>query len=312
MSEERRDQALRLATAGVALDDSPATRSSLLSALVRNSPALGVLNEPDSIYSAALSPDGRTLATDHGTFFDTQTRERIGEYRARRRRLARLRSPGRLARDRRGPWTKLGYLHVFDAATGRRRSSARLGGYPADPGKPIWPTATYAPDGRSVIVQYARVSGPAAEAHVFLRRFDPRTGSPIGPAVRVAARWNQARPSPPSMTQDGRLFIAEDEVTREGGDLRDRRGLAARRAPLSGRRFHHRCQPRRRHARARPDGRPGSPARPRLRSGADHDRRAPRRSPGRLADRRRTGGRSGPRPSAPTGARSRPATGRET
>jgi WD40 repeat protein len=50
---------------------------------------------------------------------------------------------------------------------------------------------------------------PAAEAHVFLRRFDPRTGSPIGPAVRVPARWNQPRPSPPSMTQDGRLFIAE-------------------------------------------------------------------------------------------------------
>ena len=35
LSEERRDEALRLAGAGVALDDSPATRSSLLSALVR-------------------------------------------------------------------------------------------------------------------------------------------------------------------------------------------------------------------------------------------------------------------------------------
>jgi WD40 repeat protein len=101
-----------------------------------------------------------------------------------------------------------------DAATGRPRTSARLGGYPADPGKSIWPTATYSPDGRSVIVQYARVSGPAAEAHVFLRRFDPRTGSPIGPAVRVPARWNQPRPSLPSVTQDGRLFIAEDEVKR--------------------------------------------------------------------------------------------------
>jgi len=107
-----------------------------------------------------------------------------------------------------------GHLRVFDAPTGRRRSSAGLGGYPADPGAPIWPTATYAPDGRSVIVQYARVSGPAAEAHVFLRRFDPRTGSPIGPAVRVPARWNQPRPSPPSMTRDGRLFIAEDAVKR--------------------------------------------------------------------------------------------------
>jgi WD40 repeat protein len=69
-----------------------------------------------------------------------------------------------------------------------------------------------------VIVQYARFSEdldrPPAEAHVFLRRFDPRTGSPIGPAVRLAARWNQPRPSPPSITRDGRLFIAEDDVKR--------------------------------------------------------------------------------------------------
>jgi WD40 repeat protein len=214
VSEERRDQALRLATAGVALDDSPATRSSVLSALVRDSPALGVLNEPDQIYSAALSPDGPTLATDLGTIFDTRTRERIGEYRGP--------DVTWLGFDPRGgslavvgeKSDKLSSLRVVDSPTGRRRSSARLGGYPADPGTPIWPTATYAPDGRSVIVQYARASEdgdpvPAAEAHVFLRRFDPRTGSPIGPAVRVPARWNQPRPSPPSMTRDGRLFIAE-------------------------------------------------------------------------------------------------------
>jgi WD40 repeat protein/DNA-binding SARP family transcriptional activator len=214
VSEERRDQALRLATAGVALDDSVATRSSLLSTLMGGPPALGVLYDQEQIYSAALSPDGRTLATDNGMFFDTQTRERIGEYRAP--------DVSWLGFDPRGGslaivgGEKLGYLHVFDAATQRRHSSARLGGYPADPGKPIWPTATYAPDGRSVIVQYARWSGPPAEAHAFLRRFDPRTGSPIGPAVRVAARWNQPRPSPPSMTQDGRLFIAEDETFRLG------------------------------------------------------------------------------------------------
>jgi DNA-binding SARP family transcriptional activator len=87
LGEERRDQALRLATAGVALDDSPATRSSLLSALVPDGPtALGVLNGEDEISALALSPDGRMLATgDLGgnvILFDTETRERIGEYRA--------------------------------------------------------------------------------------------------------------------------------------------------------------------------------------------------------------------------------------
>ncbi len=43
LTEERLDQALRLASAGVALDDSPATRSSLLSTLLRNPAAIGVL-----------------------------------------------------------------------------------------------------------------------------------------------------------------------------------------------------------------------------------------------------------------------------
>jgi WD40 repeat protein/DNA-binding SARP family transcriptional activator len=215
LTEQRRDQALRLAGAGVALDDSPATRSSLLSALVRDSPALGVLNAPDQINSGlALSPDGATLAVGDQQgrviLFDTETRKRVGEYQA---------GPGNvtwLGFDPRGGSLaitsvdgdfKTGYLDVIDAATQRRLSSARLGGYPADPGKPYLPYGAYAPDGRSMIVQYARLSGPAAEAHVFLRRFDPRTGSPTGPAVPIAPRWNQGFPGWPMTTRDGRLLV---------------------------------------------------------------------------------------------------------
>ena len=99
------DQALRLANTGVALDDSVATRSSLLSALVRSPAALGVLNGDGSeLWSLALSPDGRTLAAgdNNGTviLFDTETRERIGEYEAEGGDyLAGLPSAGRLARD---------------------------------------------------------------------------------------------------------------------------------------------------------------------------------------------------------------------
>ncbi len=107
LNEERFADALRLANAGVALDDSVTTRSNLLSTLLRSPAALGVLNVGVDPGSIALSPDGRTLAVAKldGTvlLFDTETRELLGDHDA----------PGpvwsvafdprwRLARDRRG------------------------------------------------------------------------------------------------------------------------------------------------------------------------------------------------------------------
>jgi WD40 repeat protein len=62
-----------------------------------------------------------------------------------------------------------------------------------------------------VIVSYSRFSGPSAS--VFLRRFDARSASPIGPAVRVAPRWSRPWPPPPSVSADGRLFIPSDRAT---------------------------------------------------------------------------------------------------
>ncbi len=84
VTEDRLDQAIRLANTGVALDDSVATRSSLLSALLRSPAALGVLHgEGSNLFALALSPDGSTLAVgdNNGTviLFDTETRERIGD-----------------------------------------------------------------------------------------------------------------------------------------------------------------------------------------------------------------------------------------
>ena len=105
-TEDRLDQALRLANTAVALDDSRATRSSLLSVLLRSPATLGALNGDGSkLWSLALSPDGSTLAAgdNNGSviLFDTETRERIGEYQAEGGDyLAWLPSPGRLARDR--------------------------------------------------------------------------------------------------------------------------------------------------------------------------------------------------------------------
>ena len=59
LGEDRLDQALLLANAGAALDDSLATRSNLLSTLLRSPATIGVLNGDGAPFTArALSPDG--------------------------------------------------------------------------------------------------------------------------------------------------------------------------------------------------------------------------------------------------------------
>jgi hypothetical protein len=87
VNEDALDRAVRLAGAGVALDDSIATRSNLLTVLLRTPPALlGVLSGTGDqvIYAVAASPDGRLLALGDSagtvTIFDVSTRRRLGEY----------------------------------------------------------------------------------------------------------------------------------------------------------------------------------------------------------------------------------------
>ena len=77
------DRSLLLAREGTNLDDSTATRSNLLAALLRSPAAIGVVHEgSDRLLDEALSPDGRTLAVrgDDGkvVFFDTRTLRRVG------------------------------------------------------------------------------------------------------------------------------------------------------------------------------------------------------------------------------------------
>ncbi len=217
LTEERLDQALLLANTGVALDDSVATRSNLLATLLRSPAALGVLNgDGDPLTALALTPDGGTIAFgDHeGTVsvFDTQTRKRIGD----------LEAPGAvwaLAFDPRGdslaiPAQRLepprrGYLQIVDPSTLRVRTSISLGPYPADPDLGYYPTAVYAPDGRSLVVSYS-TGDIDPSAPVFLRRFDARSGTPMGPAVRVAPRSTKIGLI---STADGRLLVSTEEAT---------------------------------------------------------------------------------------------------
>ena len=146
--------------------------------------------------------------------FDTETRERIGEYQAGTRHFVTWLGfhprDGSLAIVGGADPSEepRGYLHVIDPATQRLRSSVWLPGHPAERA-PYWPTATYAPDERSVIVAYMSLWEPRTPVPLFLRRFGVRTGSPIGPAVRVGPAV--FRPGLLS-TPDGRLLVASHEA----------------------------------------------------------------------------------------------------
>lgn len=80
--EPQLDRSLLLARAGVALDDSAATRSNLLAALLRSPAAIGVLHgSGERVLDEALSPDGRMLAirSENGvvSFFDARSLREI-------------------------------------------------------------------------------------------------------------------------------------------------------------------------------------------------------------------------------------------
>ncbi len=212
LTEERLDRALRLASAGLALDDSAATRSSLLSTLLRSPAAIGVLpTGGEAIQALALSPDGGTLAVSDVdgtvTLFDTETQEVVGDHQA----------PGTaytLAFDPQGDslalaralGTGTGTLEILDAATGRVRSSTSLA---AGQGFTPFSIVFYAPDGRSLIVPYFR--GPDdGDTPFFLRRYDARRGTPLGKPVRVAPH---SPDTTPLMSPDGRLLASIGRTT---------------------------------------------------------------------------------------------------
>jgi WD40 repeat protein/DNA-binding SARP family transcriptional activator len=216
LNEDRIDTGLRLAAAGAALDDSVATRSNLLSAVLRSPAVLGVLRgDGEAIRALALSPDGRVLAlgdTD-GTarLFDTETRELIAEHQA----------PGwigSVAFDSTGESLALtgsvgtpgpeGYLEILDADTGRRRSSTSVGPHPAGI-TPLVFWLAYSPDGRRLIVVYGG-GDVNLTADTFVRAFDPRNGSPLGEPVRVAPR---SQYTPALAAPDGRLLVITDRAT---------------------------------------------------------------------------------------------------
>jgi WD40 repeat protein/DNA-binding SARP family transcriptional activator len=82
LKQPRLDRALLLTRAAVELDDSPTTRGSLLSVLLRAPAAVGVVNHGWPMFAAAISPDGRLMAAgdERGavTVYDAASRRPLG------------------------------------------------------------------------------------------------------------------------------------------------------------------------------------------------------------------------------------------
>jgi DNA-binding SARP family transcriptional activator/WD40 repeat protein len=215
LSEDRLDQALLLANAGAALDDSLATRSNLLSTLLRSPATIGILNgDGDAFTARALSPDGATLAVGDldgtVTLFDTETREPIGNHQAPAGVWSLAFDPGgdslALAGSA-GSSLRSAFVEILEADTAGVRRSIPLGRQPAGANLGVYEAVNYGPDGRSLIVTYSAAYVDNT-ADLFMRRFDPRDGTPLGRAVRVAPRSIVAAPL---SSPDGRLVIVSSD-----------------------------------------------------------------------------------------------------
>jgi WD40 repeat protein len=190
LTETDLDRSLLLARQGVALDDSPATRSNLLTALLRAPAALGVIRGTGNPLQALdLSPNGRTLAAgdSRGTvlFFDVVTRRRIGPPYKRSGEITALRysnDGSRLAvigYDLPGPAA----VDLVDARTHRRITELFFAD--RDPG-PNLGTAVFSSDSRVVAAAFAAFT-PGSRTRQYIQRWNVLTGRRLGPPRPISA-----------------------------------------------------------------------------------------------------------------------------
>jgi WD40 repeat protein/DNA-binding SARP family transcriptional activator len=195
LTDDRLDHALLLARAGVELDETAATRSSLLSVLLRNPPVLGELPGVDGwpLWALAVSPDERLVAlgNERGEVmvYDARSRRRMGEpYRFRDEGvIQQLRfSPDSrtlvVAAEMRGAEPANAWLDLIDPRTGKRRLRVELPPFPdPQPADYIVANVVFLQNGRDMLVHQSHSDpGPAAVLH----RVDGRTGT-VERSVRV-------------------------------------------------------------------------------------------------------------------------------
>jgi WD40 repeat protein/DNA-binding SARP family transcriptional activator len=219
---ERLENALLLGAAGVELDESAATRSSLLSALQRSPAQLGTL--PGTAgwaqWTVAVSPDGRLVAVggQQGTVrvYHAATRRPVGApYRLRGRDVnvvnALRFSPdgSTLAVAGAEGLTDPPVVDLIDPRTGERSRRVMLPRYPY-PGEYVAARALeFLPGGRDLVVQQTHFDSFDAPSSM-LTRIDSRTGTVEGRSLDVGRHGSQGM----SMTSDGRrLYVT---VPRDG------------------------------------------------------------------------------------------------
>ena len=242
--DDRLERSLLLAQAGRKIDDSVATRGYLLSALVRRPAAIGVMQGAFSgVATMALSPDGRILAAGgfNGTILllDTRTRTRIGRP---------LRFPHDLGSIDFSPDGRLlaitgsvsegdpRRVKLVDVATRKVVRTIDAGPYPEDRELHPFVEVRFAADGRAVVVIVQAGNSQAGTFPPYVRRYDVRTGRPLGSAVRIGRR-----PAGLALTVESRrdrlLFTGPDETSWSTGNAA--RAAAARergRGPTGSRR----------------------------------------------------------------------------
>ncbi|HEX3262178.1 MAG TPA: protein kinase, partial [Solirubrobacterales bacterium] len=243
--EEDLDRSLLLARQAVAIDDSPQTRSYLLSDLLRAPAVTGVMHgESDVLRAIAVSPDGRTLAvaeepvaqldSDVGLlFFDARTYQRIGEP------LPVRGGVESVAYSPDGQTVAFGgdgYIRLIDARTREQLASARiseraLGGDDAGLASRI----VFTRDGSQLVV----VVGSESGAWISVRDAATlvATGPPIEPEAFDAEYVGSYRQSPGfALTPDGRsVVIASGEGELVWWNLRRRTPTRRRLAIGTGR-----------------------------------------------------------------------------
>ncbi len=219
LTAESLENALLLARAGVELDDSAATRSSLLTVLQRSPAQLGtLLGIPESrLWTVAVSPDRRLVAVggELGTVwvFDAARRRLLGApYRLREGGIQTLEfSPDGSTLAVAGVESEVNaVLDLVDPQTGARKRRIVLPEYPSN--AVFAGAVVFLPGGRDLLVQqdhWDSRDAPASE----LTRLNLRTGAVEGGPLRVGRQASGARLSTTADRRRVFLTVPKEDAT---------------------------------------------------------------------------------------------------